>query len=180
MTPTTVLVTLMAAAAPVVLGYVLLVEVPSVQHSQFRHQLWALRDEIVDDLLAKRARRTRSVETLLSLIEWSIGNAERHTMLAGWIAVKNAGELIPAGLVDHVILSGDAGPEREALAEHLNRYRKISRRHLMSGAPSGWIYVLVKAVERRPRRLIDRAVEVDIAESPALRDNVTARALACA
>lgn len=181
MTPTTVSVTLMAIAGPLVLGYVFLVQVPSVQHSQFRHQLWALRDEMVDDLLARRLPRTGAVAMLLDLIEWSIGHAERHTMLAGWVAVKNAGHLIPAGLVENVILSGEGGPERAALAEYLNRYRRISRRHLMSGAPSGWVYVAFETLVRRPRRLIDRAVEVDMAESPVLRDNVmSGRGIVCA
>lgn len=166
MTATTALVTAMAAAGPILIAYVILIQVPNVQHSLFRHQLWALRDEIVDEILAGRLKRDRSVEMLLSLIETGIHDAPSHTMMSGWVAVRNTRHFLPRGAVDDIVLSGQAGPERHRVAEHLARYRKISEHHLKTGAPSGWAYWSWQRLRGAQSSLATRAVEVEIAAAP--------------
>jgi hypothetical protein len=145
------------------------VQIPSVQHSHFRHALWSLRDDIMDDIRAGRLPRDERTGMLLALAVVGIHDASKHTLFAAWIGNRRVRHLVPPGVVDDVVLGGDGGRERSVLADYLSRYRTISRRHLYSGAPSGWGYWLLHRLPRRRDRLVDQAVEREIAEAPARR-----------
>lgn len=156
----------MSTAAPFVLAYVALVKVPSVQHSYFRHSLWALRDDVMDDVLAGRLRRDERTAMVLALTTIGIENAKRHTLLAAWVNVRHARHLVDPDMIHTIVLGGEGGPERERLAEYLTRYRRISERHLYSGAPSGWAYWTFHRL-RATGRLVRQAVDTEIVEAPA-------------
>lgn len=176
MTGTTMLVTAMAVVGPILFVYVILIQVPSVQHSLFRHQLWALRDDIVDEILAGDLKRGTSVSMLLGLIEGSIEHAPDHTMMAAYVSVRNTRHFMPSSAINDVVLGGQGGPERQRVAEHLARYRKISEHHLRTGAPSGWAYWTWQHLRGAQSGLAARAVEVEIAVAPT-RDGKSVAAL---
>lgn len=159
----------LALAGPALLGYVILLQIPAVQHSKFRHQLWAIRDDLVDDALAGRVQRDLPFHMLMALLENGIEDAKRHTMLAAFVEVRKAGHLVAPDIVNDIVLSGDAGRVRTRIAEYLERYRVVSRHHLYTGAPSGWLYWLGKQATRARQDLPKHAVEIEIAEAPGRR-----------
>ncbi len=162
----------MTLAAPLVVAYVVLIEIPSVQHSRFRHQLWALRDDLVDDAIAGRVRQDAAFGMLMALLTSGIADASRHTMMAAALNVKHTRHLVPKRLVDDIVLGGEGGPERALMAGYLDRYRRISKHHLLTGAPSGWLYWVAKQAQRQRQDLPGAAVDMEIVEAPAKRPDL--------
>lgn len=71
----------MAAAAPVLIWWVVFFQVPAIMHSLYRNELWAVRDALVDDILSGKIERTEISVDLVQGIEMLIATSKRQTLV---------------------------------------------------------------------------------------------------
>jgi hypothetical protein len=145
--------------------------VPACMRSLYRHALWQLRDNLVDDVLSGRLPYESGVRSQLRLIEAGITHA--HECTVGRILITYWWMLRAKASVDVASLRVDVEGLTEEQALHLrsyeDRFRSCTFRYLFLNSPAGWFaflwvppaFVLYRLFRRvRPvMRTLDRIVE---------------------
>lgn len=125
------------------LAYVSLVcIVPACARTQFRLRLWALRDQVVDEIFGGCFEDARQPRKLVAAVESVIGSADHLSLLRVWLADLAFDEPEPP---EHLRLDLTAAParDRDRLAEHVNVFHRLIIKHALVGSVSGWLFLLV-------------------------------------
>jgi hypothetical protein len=137
------LILLIMVGAIVVAPFLLAFQITRLAHSQFRNELWLIRDGLVDDIRRRELGNSQAARSLLELVEAHIRIAGKHTLEDCLLA---AAIFKPANFepLENQIL----GPEvptldRTRLIEYLNRLRTATLRHLNWSSVAGWVLVPV-------------------------------------
>lgn len=163
----------LACASPVVLIYLVLFSVPNLQHSRYRHALWDIRDDIVDDVIEGRLTLNKATQELLLRVHLAIRFAPEHTIRSGLTsALLLRGQEIPSL---EKILTGKAVPtgEQARLLEHYGALQGATLHHLFFGSPSGWLIVALarlvprSGLEQRKVR-VEQAAKKELSALPRL------------
>lgn len=182
------LLSVSAILAPVGAVWLVWVSFPNLAHMNYRHELWRIRDEIVDDLLGGDLSESDGVRRLLRSLYFGIERAPRHTLRDAALVFVLIGpdEIMRAGSLEDFVLGPDvAASERVQLAGYLQRYREASARHMVTGTPLAWIVFaplrVLSARSVRPQIRVEQAVAAEIAapllsERSGLASNRLARA----
>jgi hypothetical protein len=177
----------LACAGPVVAVYLLLVAFPELQHSRFRHALWDVRDAVVDDILDHKLDLNPATRQLLTTAHLAIKYAPEHTMRSGATAMLmlRGEEIVPL----ETVIKSKAIPaaQQERLLVHYEALQAATVRHLLYGAPSGWLSIvlltLVPVVKRNRRTDVEVAAKKELSALPRLypdtRNGISTRDLAC-
>ncbi|WBB97457.1 hypothetical protein O7621_02225 [Solwaraspora sp. WMMD937] len=136
-----------AALSPFLLIY----QLTRLAHSQFRNELWLIRDGLVDDLRTGRIQRSPAAERLLKLVKTHISVAGRHTLTDALIALAIFKPANSTPIADQIL--GDVPPrDRPILAEYLRRLQDASLRHISRASAASWLMaVSFKALRRAAR-----------------------------
>ena len=161
---------MLIVASPFGVIYLVLYALPQMQHSRFRHELWDLRDAIVDDLLDDRLAMSREVRELLLRVHLAIKYAPEHTMRSG---ITSALLLRDAQNVPNLrkTLEGARLPheERVRLLMHFETLQKSTVHHLLFGSPSGWAaYAAAALMPARREGRVQRTAEKELSALPRL------------
>jgi hypothetical protein len=125
------------------LAYATLVFIlPSCARSQFRLKLWALRDQVVDEIFAGCFEDTRQPRKFVAAVESVVGSAEHLSLLRVWLEDLASDE---PGPPEHlrVDLATLSAPDRERLTRHVELFHRLIIRHALVGSVSGWLFLLV-------------------------------------
>jgi hypothetical protein len=146
-----------ALAANAALAYASLTYiVPSCARSRFRYRLWALRDQVMDEIYDGRFEKTDQARKLVAAIELVIRGADQLSLLRVWFANLVVDE---RDLPEHLRFELDrlSASDRDRLQRHLRALHWLIIKHVFVGSVSGWIYLLAT----RPLhflRLVRRAI----------------------
>lgn len=164
----------LACAAPATLVYLFLFGLPNLQHSRYRHALWDIRDDLVDDLLDGRLAMSKASRELLLRIHLAIRYAPEHTIRS---AVTSAILLRGVEITAlRKILTSKAVPpdQQKLLLAHYEVLEKATVHHLLWGSPSGWLLVAVAQVlprseaQRHRREEVQRRASRELSALPRL------------
>lgn len=121
---------------------------PYFARSVHRHKLWELRDDIIDAHLDGRLPMQGAVVDLLNVIARTIRAPHRYTM-ASLVASAAAfpgefrhhmAQTTPERLAEREFeMAGFDGAERALYDKFDRRLMRLTARHLVFGAPSGWL-----------------------------------------
>ncbi len=147
---------LLLVAAPLVGVYLIFFGIPQLQHTRFRHQLWAIRDDLVDDVIDERLSMSPEARELLLRLHLAIKYAPQHTMRSGFTsALVLRGTSVPS-LRKTLRQSKLPDAQRRRLLELYERMQQATTRHLLIGSPSGWLVSV--AVQVVPSSLLERTL----------------------
>jgi hypothetical protein len=162
-------------ASPLTATYLLFFGYPQLQHSRFRHELWGIRDALVDDVIDGRLPFTREVKDLLLRLHLAIRYAPDHTMrsaLSSMLLMRD--QEIPNLRKSLTKARGLDAHQRDLLVAHYDGLARATVHHLVHGSPSGWLLnaaaqlVPVSLVSRKRRvRAVDTA-EKELSALPRL------------
>jgi hypothetical protein len=134
-----------ALVSNAVLAYIcLMLIVPSCARSRFRYELWALRDELTDEVYKGHFKNTDQPRRLVREIEVVIQGAAEVTVFKMWLLTRLArnANLPRAQLVD---LNALGKGDRERLAPRVERFYWLISKQAVFGSASGWFFLIVLA-----------------------------------
>jgi AcrR family transcriptional regulator len=116
--------------------------VPSCCTSLFRYRLWALRDDVVDEIYAGRyddpSGARRFVEFLETAIEAASELSALKLTLVHWSA--RGLTLHQASSLEELLgFAAMSQGDQDVVRPHVDRFQRATVRHALLGAPSGWM-----------------------------------------
>jgi hypothetical protein len=154
-----IVITLLTAAVVYAAWVAVFMIVPVQMMSIFRHDLWRIRDRIVDDLLNESLPHGNyAVTSLLRSIESSIRHA-RHISLVSWLLIPPPTE----GWVEKhksALAEGYQALSEEQLAKlgtYAQQFRTAMAVHMFRGSPVGWGIFFIHAMRDAVRSLKNAA-----------------------
>lgn len=132
------------AVALAIFAWVCIVKIiPDCARSLFRYRLWRLRDELVDEIRAGTFENDEMPKVLAAVVEGTITVAPEATLARMLMAAWTCRSMQVPELFDFESLGrGD----RRLLEKRFSEYRQIAVRHILLGAPSGWILTALVGV----------------------------------
>lgn len=174
----TLLLTSFLIGAPVLLFWIVFIQLPGLAHAHYRAELWEIHDGLVEKILMGELSRTRTALQLLDDIEGLIQTSAHQTIprvLLAWRAFgTDSSALADNPLASDEALLGSSIPPRDrvALLEATDRVRRSINRHLKRGSVVGWaLWASVRFVDARTRQR--RVVQIYSAEVAASRSAST-------
>lgn len=170
------LVVALLTASPLtaVAAYLLLFGLPRLQHSKFRHQLWAVRDAIVDDIINGRLSMSSEVKELLLRLHLAVEYAPEHTLRSGLTSSLLLRDQDVPNLRKSLAKARLPRAERELLLSHYDAMRLATVEHLIKGSPSGRLlwsaarFAPISVVGRKRRVGATETAEKELAVLPPL------------
>lgn len=118
--------------------------IPWCQVSQLRYRLWQIRDEVAADIRARRLADSEAMRDLVVRIESFIRNAHRLTYAKCLPFLCIPKEAVQQLRSQRMALVGQLSPaERTIYDEYFGRFNSALTRHLLFGAPSGWVVLVL-------------------------------------
>jgi len=114
---------------------------PACSTSRLRYQLWAIRDETMDELLAGEYENTEEVQNFIRRLEIAIAVAPDLSLL-NLIAFNRM--MRGARPPNHVPFDLDAlsPTDRERIEPRFTLYEWLLVRNAFLGSPSGWVFLV--------------------------------------
>lgn len=121
------------------LAAAILIVIPATLRSLFRYKLWRIRDAAMDDVLSDRLPDVPVVQAFINGIEGVLASPGHMTMLR-WLAFSPPESTRRAARrIFHQGLQSLTPEQQDLLADYLNSFVRAVTKHLLIGAPSGWI-----------------------------------------
>jgi hypothetical protein len=133
--------------------------IPAASASRLRHTLWALRDEIVDDVLFGRLDDSAAAQHLLRGVEGAIRVAPqmRFITTAPLFLTQDADRVQAAANARYREMALLDEAQQDRLVDYMDRYLRACARRILIGTPSGFLFgawivgsvILVRALRGR-------------------------------
>jgi hypothetical protein len=120
--------------------------IPNALRSIFRYNLWALRDQVVDDVLDGEVPRDQAM-ALVKRIEFTIQNAADLSVLNLW-AVHRA--------TRNVRVPEPLAVYHPRLKAYARKWHSLSFRYAAFGSPSGWIAFVFLSAAWLPYKVLSQ------------------------
>ncbi len=117
---------------------------PRSLRSLFRYRLWVLRDELVDDVIAKRIPLTDAVRDVLSTMEALIRDSKNVT-LGRWLLLPRKSMQVASEYHKGVeaAFSAMTREEQERVSYFRQSVARAVAMRLLIGSPLGWLFSVV-------------------------------------
>lgn len=141
MNPTTILFVALISAAAMAGWALLIIGVPNMLCSVFRHRMWRVRDSLVDDVIHKRLPKTKAVTFELEVMHHIIRDAENISIWAAIWRPRPRPQV--ANKIEKDITEAIESLDEES-RDRLEAYRRQTRLllgwYLAVGSPLGWCF----------------------------------------
>jgi hypothetical protein len=118
--------------------------IPSCARSLFRYRLWRLHDALIDDFRGKHFTDEQQPRLLLREIDAAIAVAGELSLFRLFLVALKARRLLPMVDPDEWFDPEKAHPkDRDLVAERYGELQFALRKHVLIGAPSGWVFLIL-------------------------------------
>jgi hypothetical protein len=143
---------------------------------RYRHELWRIHDDVVDDVIAGRITSRRAATVLASSLVSAIEYSDETTLLRGYVAVRLLDGKVDEASIKEQMLACARPSDRVRLMDHYRRATDASLTHLLHGSAMGWfVSAMLKLVApwlrrlnlvsdpmREAKRTVNTAAEVEV------------------